>query len=502
MVWKEPSFTGWTGTVLVLLALLSWGAALDNGLAVTAPPMGLSTWSIFRDHVNHTLILNLADSMVALGLREAGYTYLLMDAGWSKNTANNNCSTCLPHRNATGHLQVDTEKFPNLTDTVAYVHQQGLLFGLWFGIEMCADTNDRHHASFDGTDDVDFAALDANFFAALEVDAIKHDNCNEVVPNTTAGIQHNFRKYQRMSQALNRTGRPILYDVTLMVSKPRTVPSYDYNSIWSPEPYGRENVRSIANTWWSTPLNKYNCWKCCVHPQEFIVPDQDCDDMKKRAAWRGLLPMLDIQDMGDPGWYGHWDWAGKGKGWNHLDQLGICVGKSWYGPGLTPDEQTAEVSLWAILASPMIISVDTLSMQHGDACHSLITNPHMIQVHQDSLGAPGRPIRNTYATHNNSRTDEIKSQLWTRPLQKGGMAVVFFNRAEEKLTMTATLEELGLPEDGVYTITNVWSQNVSSVLPSSPLSVPVAPHGVTFLIVMPTENRQEVSALRSEAATG
>ena len=48
-------------------------SALDNGLALT-PPLGISTWSIFRGNINHTLVVDLADSMVRLGLRDAGIT--------------------------------------------------------------------------------------------------------------------------------------------------------------------------------------------------------------------------------------------------------------------------------------------------------------------------------------------------------------------------------------------------------------------------------------------
>ena len=425
--WKAPY--NWHHSLLFLLTIApSISHALDNGLAVTSPPMGLSTWSIFRDNVNDTLMRNLANAMVQLGLKDAGYSYLMMDAGWSSHTANNNCSECLPHRNRSGHLQIDTTKFPNLKATIDHVHDRGLLFGIWFGVDMCADTNDDEFG-----DGIDFATLDATFFAALGVDAIKHDNCNQVVANTTQGMAHNFEKYRRMSLALNQTGRPMLYDVTLQINKPRTLPSYDYNSIWSPEPYGQVHVSSIANTWWSVPLNKYNCWKCCVHPQEYIVKEEDCNNPQKRAAWRGLLPLLDIQDSGQPGWKGHWDWAGQHKGWNHLDQLGVCVGPSWYGPGLTQDEQTAQVSLWAIVASLMIISVDVRTMRRGDACHALVANPDMIRVHQDALGIPGRPVRNTYynstAGNSSHRDGEIQSQLWTRPLENGGMAVVFFNRA-------------------------------------------------------------------------
>ena len=45
--------------------------SLDNGLALT-PPMGFSTWSIFRSNINDTLIRELADGLVESGLAKAG----------------------------------------------------------------------------------------------------------------------------------------------------------------------------------------------------------------------------------------------------------------------------------------------------------------------------------------------------------------------------------------------------------------------------------------------
>eukprot|EP00980_Cylindrotheca_fusiformis_P008688 scaffold1863_cov85-Cylindrotheca_fusiformis.AAC.4 len=465
---------------------------LDNGLAVRAPPMAVSTWSVFRADIHHQLIVDLADNMIRLGLKDAGYTYLLMDAGWATNKPN--CDECMAKRNETGHLYVDPKKFPNLKETVDYVHSTGLLFGIWFGFEMCDHSNDYSSSYLaKDNDDVDLADLDAHFFASVGVDAVKHDICSLVVPNTTEGIAHNFHKYERMSQALNQTGRPMLYDVTLMVSKPRAVPAYDYNYIWSPEPYGEQNVRRIANTWWSVPLNKYNCWKCCVHPQEYLVSESDCEDPDKLAAWRGLLPMLDVQDMGTPGWDGHWDWAGAGKGWNHLDQLSVCMGKSWYGPGLTPSEQRAQISLWAIMASPMIVSVDTRDMVEGDYCHTLITNPRLLQVHQDLLGHPGRRLKN-----NLDSDGTVESQIWARPLLDGGVAVVLFNRSEQCISMTISLEETGFVAKTAV-VTDVWSNSMFNA--TSSLTVTIEPHDVSFLTLTPdhysTRTTDEVLPYRS-----
>ena len=82
--------------------------ALDNGLANT-PPMGLSTWSVFRDSVNDTLVRQLADALVTSGLAAAGYNYLLVDDGWEGE----GCAGCLPNRDESGHLVVDASKFPH-----------------------------------------------------------------------------------------------------------------------------------------------------------------------------------------------------------------------------------------------------------------------------------------------------------------------------------------------------------------------------------------------------
>lgn len=489
---------------ITVILLLSLGCvlALNNGLART-PSMALSTWSVFKSNINDTLVRDLADSLVSLGLVEAGYDYLLVDAGW----AGPGCSTCLPNRNEQGELVVDTAKFPlGIKSTIDYVHSKGLKFGLWFGVEMCAETDDyMHHEIRDSSSSYKkYASLDANFFASMGVDAIKHDSCGKFVANTSEAIKVNYQKYADLSAAINATGRPMLYDVTLQLDKPRTVPSYDYNYIWSPEPYGKENVKNIANAWWSVPVNKYNCWKCCVHPNEFIVPDDDkCNSLKYLPSWRGLLPMLDTQDLGVSGFSkeGHWDWGGPG-GWNHLDQLSVCVGESWYGPGLTPIEQQSQFSLWAVLASPMIISVDVRNM--SPKCYNLVTNSRAIAVHQDPLGRPGRRLKNIYAevlgdasTTNNGDKKNItaatktpravlEAQIWGRPLIGESVAVIFFNRAAATRNITVSFAELGLsPLIKTVQAVDVWTGRVKNNATSPFTAINVESHGVTFMTFSP-----------------
>ena len=75
-------------TALVLsISLATVGLArvprpvLDNGLART-PPMGWNSWNHFGCDVSSQLIRETADAMVASGLRDAGYQYVVIDDCW------------------------------------------------------------------------------------------------------------------------------------------------------------------------------------------------------------------------------------------------------------------------------------------------------------------------------------------------------------------------------------------------------------------------------------
>ena len=104
-----------------LLSLL-WGVhALYplNGLAQT-PQMGWDNWNAFGCDVSEELLLNTAQSIVAYGLRDAGYQYILLDDCWSAGRSSN------------GSLQANTTKFPNGMAYIAdQLHGMGLKFGMY-----------------------------------------------------------------------------------------------------------------------------------------------------------------------------------------------------------------------------------------------------------------------------------------------------------------------------------------------------------------------------------
>lgn len=150
------------------------------------PPMGWNSWNTFGENISEALIKETADAMVSTGLRDAGYTYLVIDDCWS-----------LRERDENGTLVADPKKFPNGMKAVAdYVHSKGLKFGMYSccGVKTCAGYPGSFGHEFE----------DAKYFAEVGVDFLKYDNCyHPSMPNKLS--------YSRMSLALKSTGRDILF---------------------------------------------------------------------------------------------------------------------------------------------------------------------------------------------------------------------------------------------------------------------------------------------------
>ena len=67
-----------------LLAVVAWGAVSARAQKVAqTPPMGWNTWNTFTDRIDEWLIRDTADLLVSSGMRDAGYTYLVIDDCWA-----------------------------------------------------------------------------------------------------------------------------------------------------------------------------------------------------------------------------------------------------------------------------------------------------------------------------------------------------------------------------------------------------------------------------------
>jgi alpha-galactosidase len=157
-----------------------------NGLALT-PPMGWNSWNHFACNVDETVIRATADAMVASGMRDAGYAYVVIDDCWQGP------------RDARGFITADPRRFPAGMRALAdYVHARGLRFGLY------SDAGRATCGGRPGSQGHEFQ--DAATYAEWGVDYLKYDWC-------ATGTRDAEEAYALMADALRATGRPIVLSI-------------------------------------------------------------------------------------------------------------------------------------------------------------------------------------------------------------------------------------------------------------------------------------------------
>ena len=161
-------------------------AAAQPPMAAT-PPMGFNTWNKFGCDVRESLVREMADAIVASGMKAAGYRYVVIDDCWQVA------------RDGAGRIVADPERFPRGIKPLAdYVHSLGLSFGIYtdIGPKTCAG-RPGSYGHF---------AEDARSYAAWGVDYVKVDWCH--ADSLDAPSQ-----YARMRQALDHSGRRIVLSI-------------------------------------------------------------------------------------------------------------------------------------------------------------------------------------------------------------------------------------------------------------------------------------------------
>jgi alpha-galactosidase len=323
----------------------------DNGLART-PPMGWNSWNKFGQEIDDTTVRQIADALVKTGLRDAGYLYVNIDDGWQGE------------RDANGVLQPNA-KFPDMKALADYLHARGLKLGIY------SSPGPKSCAGFPGS--YGHVEQDARTWAAWGVDYLKYDLCSgEAFYHTAETVQ---AVYQQMGEALQATGRPILYSLC---------------------EYGRFDVGS-----WGRKVGG-NLWRTTG----------DINDNYATMAAIGF-DKNGAPHNGGPG------------GWNDPDMLEVGNG------GMSLDEYRTHMSLWALMAAPLLLGDDVRSVQPDIL--ALLSNRDVIAIDQDRLGRQGLPAR---------KLGEV--EIWTRPLADGALAVGVFNRSASAKTVTVDWAELGL----------------------------------------------------------
>jgi alpha-galactosidase len=168
----------------------------SSSLANTLPQMGFNNWNSTRcgPEFNEAMMQGIADKIVALGLRDAGYVYVNLDDCWANW-----------QRDAKGNLYANPRRFPHGIKALAdYIHAHGLKFGLYSsaGTSTCQPLEEDR--GFPGG--LGHERQDAALFASFGVDYLKYDNCN----NQHVDAE---QRYAAMGDALRSTGRAIFYSV-------------------------------------------------------------------------------------------------------------------------------------------------------------------------------------------------------------------------------------------------------------------------------------------------
>jgi alpha-galactosidase len=159
-------------------------------------------------------------------------------------------------------------------------------------------------------------------------------------------------------------------------------------------------------------------------------------------------------------------------GWNDLDMLIVGLkGKGQekiVGGGLSFVEYQTHMSVWCMACSPLMIGCDVRAMDAETA--SLLMNREVLAVNQDPLGVPGRRVRQVG-----------QSEIWTRPLADGSVAVAALNRGSRPDEVTLRARDIGML-DVPKLARNLWTQQDSADFKTE-LALKVMPHETVLLKV-------------------
>jgi alpha-galactosidase len=220
----------------------------DN-LALT-PPMGWNSWNKFACNVDEKLIREVADAMVATGMKDAGYTYLNIDDCWHGE------------RDAQGFIHPDAKRFPSGMKALAdYVHSKGLKFGVY------SDAGSQTCGGRPGSRGYEFQ--DAQMYAEWGVDYLKYDWCN------TEGLKAEGA-YKTITAALRKAGRPMVLSIC----------EWGNDKPWEWGP--------AVGHLWRTTGDIYNCFDC----------------IKDNGTWKawGVMQIMDKQEnLRQYAGPGHWN---------------------------------------------------------------------------------------------------------------------------------------------------------------------------------------------------
>jgi alpha-galactosidase len=380
-------------------------------LLAAVPYMGWNTYYGVGGIFDQQTIISVAKSLLRRGLARSGYRIVWLDFGWASGK-----------RDRHGELVVDRHQWPHglrwLTD---WLHRHGLLAGIY------TDAG-KSGCRGQGVGSLGHYQQDADRFAAWGFDAVKVDFCGAgeagLVPEPA---------YKRFAKAIanNSSHREMLLNVC---------------NFWVP---GQINgtLPTYANS-------AYASYRWAPRIAQSWRTDTDVG-FTQSIQFVNVLRNLD-HDAAHP------TAAGPGH-WNDPDYLGPEL-------GMTSSEAQAQLSMWAIVAAPLILGSDPRALSPETI--KMLENRQVIAVDQDPLGIQGTVVQ-----------QQGSGQVWSKPLSGEQAAVALLNRGTVPLQITITASKAGLRSAAHYTMRDLWAGTTERT--TGEISAMVPPDSVVLYRVTP-----------------
>jgi alpha-galactosidase len=394
--------------VFVLAATPSISAA--SVLAAT-PYMGWDTYFALGGRYSEATVLREASELKSLGLERRGYRYVWLDVGWWHGT-----------RAANGEITVSPAQWPHgLAWLTRALHAAGFRVGLYTdaGPNGCGGAGQGSYGHYQ---------QDVDTFAAWGFDAVKVDFCG--------GTEYHLNPaaaYSAFHEAIeaNSGHRPMLLSIC---------------NFQEPEQYGEG----------APPLDESAFSSYTFGPTVGNSWRTDTD-----VGYPGNVPFTDVlrnldADAAAP------QAAGPGH-WNDPDYLAP-------GQGMSAAQFRSQFSMWAMLASPLMISDDLTKI--SSASLAAVQNTEVIAVDQDPAGVQATLL-----------SSAGNGEVWVKPLVDGSRAVALLNRGSSAIRIETSASAIGLPSVPSYTLRNLWTHDVSYT--GGLISAEVPPYSTVMLRAAP-----------------
>mmetsp|Transcript_13361 Transcript_13361/g.24880 ORF Transcript_13361/g.24880 Transcript_13361/m.24880 type:complete len:445 (-) Transcript_13361:49-1383(-) len=432
-------------SAMLLLGIVSTAAYDNDAPHSRMPPLGWSSWvglgPDWSSSEAQAPIFDFCDETSVKASIDAFHDTGLYHAGY-RHFHLDDCWADV-ERNASGFLQAERDHFPNgMKPLVDYAHAKGLTFGLY----TCAGT---YTCVGKRPGSKDHWTQDAQVFAEWGVDVVKMDWCatDGMVPEET---------YPKMSEALNKTGRHIHFNMCEW--------GRDQPWKWGPR---------IAQSWRATG-DHVGTWS----------------SSKDIIAQRTAVPAED---------------GGAAFAWNDMDMLETGNYKqAAHANGrqgtMTATEYKTEFSMWAILASPLIVTTPLLNCSKTDqingnytpgTCRPSITplqkeilfNSEVIAINQDVTRA-GRLL---------SKPAPPEAMIYARNLTGGDVAVALYNPDDVPVHGKFEFALLGWTRGAAASVRDLWAhKDLGHFKDNFTLGDVVEPHATVVLRLSPVAQEKDI----------